>query len=65
MLAMSYLELGSIGEDIIKDIMEIIKEGKQRSHSGIISVLLQLFKKVLTFIKDLLSTRGSNDEVVY
>ena len=38
-LAMSKPELGSLG-DIIKDIMEIIEEERQRSYSEIINVLL-------------------------
>ena len=29
---MSHPKLGSLGEEIIKDIMEIADEGKQRSH---------------------------------
>ena len=62
---MSNLELGSLGEDIIKDIMEITEEGGQRSHSEIMDVLSQLFEKVLTFVEDALSTRGPNDEVAY
>ena len=51
-LAMTHLELGSLGEEIIMDIMEIADEGK-------------LFEKVVRFVGDALAIRGPNDGVAY
>jgi hypothetical protein len=62
---MSYLELGSLGEEIIKGIIDIVDKGKQRSHSLIVSMLPGLFDKVMSFVSDALATRGPNDSVVY
>lgn len=58
-LAMTHPELGSLGEEIIRDIMEITDEGKQRSNSSVVGVLPQLFDKVLSFVRDALATRWS------
>jgi hypothetical protein len=64
-LAMTYPKLGRLGEEIIRNIMEITDGGEQRSHSSIVGVLPQLFDKVLNFVEDALATRGPNDGVAY
>jgi hypothetical protein len=64
-LAMTHPELGSLVEEIIKDIMEIADEGELRSPSSIMGVLPQLFDKVVSFIEDALAVRGPNDGVAY
>jgi hypothetical protein len=61
---MTHPEPGSLGEEIIKDIMEIA-DGEQRSPSSIMGVLPQLFDKVVSFIGDALAVRGPNDGVAY
>jgi hypothetical protein len=62
---MAHLELGRLGEEIIRNIIEITDDGEQRSHSSIVGVLSQLFDKVLSFVEDALTARGPNDGVVY
>jgi hypothetical protein len=62
---MSHPELGSLGEEIIGAIMDIIDEGKQRSYSLIVSMLPGLFDKVVSFVSNALATRGPNDSVAY
>jgi hypothetical protein len=62
---MTHFELGSLGEEIIKDIVEIAGEGEQRSYSSIVGSLPQLFEKVLKFVEDTLATRGANDGDAY
>ena len=64
-LAMSHPELGSLGGEIIATIMDIADKRKQRSHNSIVGMLLELFDKVLHFIKNVLSTCGLYDNVVY
>lgn len=64
-LAMTHPELGSLGEEIIKNIMEIADEGEQRSHPEIVGVLQRLFEKVLSFVRDALAVRVPNDGVAY
>ena len=49
---MTHPELGSLGEEIIRNIIEITDRGEQGSHSSIVGVLPQLFEKVLSFVGD-------------
>jgi hypothetical protein len=64
-LAMSNPELGSLGGEIIATIMDIADEGKQRSHNSVVSMLPELFDKVLHFVEDALSVRGLNDNAAH
>ena len=61
---MTHPELGSLGTEIIENIIYIIDEG-QRSANSVIDILLRLLDKVLKFIKDALSSHGLNDNVAY
>ena len=63
-LAMTHPELGSLGTEIIENIMHITHEG-QRSANSVIDIILELLDKVLKFVEDTLSSRGLNDNVVY
>ena len=45
--------------------MDIADDGKQRSHDSIVSMLPELFDKVLRFVKDALSVRNPNDNVAH
>ena len=63
-LAMTYPKLGSLGTEIIENIIYIIDEG-QRSANSVMDMLPGLLDKVLKFIEDALSSRGLNDNVVY
>jgi hypothetical protein len=62
---MSHPELGSLGGEIIATIMDIADDGKQRSHDSIVSMLPELFDKVVRFVEDALSVRGPNDNVAH
>ena len=64
-LAMSHPELGSLGGEIIERIIDIADEGKQRSCDSIVSMLLELFNKLLDFVDDALSTHGLSDNVAF
>jgi len=63
-LAMTHPELGSLGTEIIENIMYITDKG-QRSANSVIDIILGLLDKVLKFIEDVLSSRGPNNNVVY
>jgi len=62
---MTHPELGSLGAEIIQRILNITDGGGQRSDSSIVSMLPELFDKVLEFVEDALSTRGLNDNVAH
>jgi hypothetical protein len=64
-LAFNKAKLGSLEEEIIKNIMEIAGKGEQKIHSSTVGSLPQLFEKVLKFIEDTLMSRGTNDGVAY
>ena len=63
-LAMTHPELGSLGTEIIENIIYIIDEG-QRSANSVIDILLELLDKVLKFIEDVLSSHSLNNNVIY
>jgi hypothetical protein len=60
---MSHLELGSLGGEIIKKIIELIDQGRQGSFA--LDALLELFNRVIDFVERALTTRGPNDSVAY
>ena len=64
-LAMSHPELGSLGGEIIATIIDIVDKGKQRSCNSIVSMLLELFNKVVQFVEDALLIYSPNNSVAF
>ena len=64
-LVMSYPKLGSLGGEIISTIIDIVDEGKQRSRDSIVDIFLELFDKMLYFVKDVLLVYSPSNNIAY
>ena len=62
-LAMTHLELESLGEEIIRRIIEIIDQGRQGNF--LVNALLELLDKIAGFIRTVLLVRSLNDGVAF